>query len=308
MTRAVALSEHARVLERSLDRWWDAKREIWGVPTGLRSYDLLTGGLQPTELTVLAGRPSMGKSTFAGQVSFNIAEGFARAKEAGEAPRLQHVGFFSLEMSGPSILLREVSRRTGISPRRIHQGDLDPEEKRIVLSTLHFLRTLPIVIFDGGGITVDAVKEDVAFMAGASMLAPGLLVFDYLQRAGGRQTEGYARVTATVRGLGDLARQYEIPVLALSMISREVERRDDPTPRLSDLKEAGTIEDDADVVTFLHRPDYFKKVSERTQMGAERVQVIVAKARNGEIGALELGFSPQFLEFTDEANTSGSPF
>lgn len=289
-----------------------------GVTTGFRDVDALLGGLHPSDLLILAGRPSMGKTALATNIAFNAAYAHKRTNGAEGAV----VGFFSLEMSSEQLATRIISEQVQISSDAIRKGKITTPEFDRLSTIARELNTLPIYIDDTPALTVSALRTRARRLKRQHKL--GLIVVDYLQliaaphgsRADGRVQE----VSEITRGLKTLAKELNVPVIALSQLSRAVEQRDPPRPQLSDLRESGSIEQDADVVMFIYREEYYmerKKPSHRAdedeakyherqarhEEALERVRnladVIVAKQRHGPIDDVTLQFQGEFTRFHD---------
>jgi replicative DNA helicase len=296
-----------------------------GVSTGLRDLDAKMGGLQSSDLIILAGRPSMGKTSLATNIAYNIAkayraetlpDGTNKAKDGGV------VGFFSLEMSAEQLATRILAEQAEISSSKIRRGEISPEEfKQLVLVSQEMARC-PLYIDQTGGISI----AQLAARARKLKRQKGLdvLVVDYLQLLTGsakRSSEGRVQeVSEITTGLKALAKELSVPVIALSQLSRQVESREDKRPQLSDLRESGSIEQDADVVLFVFREEYYverTKPSEGTaqfqdwfakmQMVQGKAEVIIGKQRHGPVGTVTLAFEGQFTRFSDLAHEHHMP-
>ena len=294
------------------------KREghVTGVTTGLVDLDKKLGGLQPSDLVILAGRPSMGKTALATNIAFNAALAYKLAPENGG-----RVAFFSLEMSAEQLATRILAEQTGISSDRIRRGEIsrDDDFSRLVIAAQD-LQTLPMHIDDTPGLSVPAMRTRARRLKRRQGL--GLIVVDYLQLmrspAGLRSENRVQEVSEITRGLKAIAKELEVPVLALSQLSRAVEQRDDKRPQLADLRESGSIEQDADVVMFIFREQYYhergepkqrddessEKFAERHSRWLERgervhnvAEVNIAKQRHGPIGTVELYFDGMVTKF-----------
>jgi len=294
------------------------KREghVTGVTTGLVDLDKKLGGLQPSDLVILAGRPSMGKTALATNIAFNAALAHKLAPENGG-----RVAFFSLEMSAEQLATRILAEQTGISSDRIRRGEIsrDDDFSRLVIAAQD-LQTLPMHIDDTPGLSVPAMRTLARRLKRRQGL--GLIVVDYLQLmrspAGLRSENRVQEVSEITRGLKAIAKELEVPVLALSQLSRAVEQRDDKRPQLADLRESGSIEQDADVVMFIFREQYYhergepkqrddessEKFAERHSRWLERgervhnvAEVNIAKQRHGPIGTVELYFDGMVTKF-----------
>lgn len=289
-----------------------------GVTTGFRDLDSVLGGLHPSDLLILAGRPSMGKTALATNIAYNAA--YTHHKSGGDQGAV--VGFFSLEMSSEQLATRIISEQVEISSDAIRKGKISTPQFDRLATIARELHTMPVFIDDTPALTVSALRTRARRLKRQHNL--GLIVVDYLQliapphgsRADGRVQE----VTEITRGLKTLAKELNVPVIALSQLSRAVEQRDPPRPQLSDLRESGSIEQDADVVMFIYREEYYmerKKPSHRADEdeskfyerqarhdeALERVRniadVIIAKQRHGPIADVPLQFQGEFTRFSD---------
>ena len=290
-----------------------------GVSTGLRDLDSKMGGLQSSDLIILAGRPSMGKTSLATNIAFNIAKAFRAEQQADGTAKTTDggvVGFFSLEMSAEQLATRILAEQAEISSEKIRRGQITDEEfKRLVLASQAMARC-PLYIDQTGGISI----AQLAARARKLKRQKGLdvLVIDYLQLltgSAGRASQGRVQeITEITTGLKALAKELAVPVIALSQLSRQVETREDKRPQLSDLRESGSIEQDADVVMFVFREEYYverAKPSEGTaefqewmakmQMVTGKAEVIIGKQRHGPVGTVTLAFEGAFTRFSDLA-------
>jgi len=289
-----------------------------GVGTGFRDLDSLLGGLHSSDLLILAGRPGMGKTALATNIAYNAAYTYQHSEGREGAV----VGFFSLEMSAEQLASRILSEQSDISSDRMRKGELANEEFNRLSAASTTLHQIPIFIDDTPALTVSALRTRARRLKRQHNL--GLIVVDYLQLisgAGTNRNDGRVQeVSEITRGLKTLAKELEVPVLALSQLSRAVEQREPPRPQLSDLRESGSIEQDADVVAFIYREEYYlerKKPGHRSDEASgkyeERIQrweeakekvanladVIVAKQRHGPIGDVPMRFTGAFTRFSD---------
>ena len=244
-----------------------------GVTTGLVDLDRKLGGLHPSDLLILAGRPSMGKTALATNIAFNAAR--YCADDADEAFKGKAVAFFSLEMSAEQLATRILAERVEVSSHRIRTGELSNEDFDRLLVQSNDLHRIPLHIDDTPALTVSAMRTRCRRLARTQGLA--LVVVDYLQlMSPGKVTQADNRVqevSAITRGLKALAKELNVPVIALSQLSRAVEQREDKRPQLADLRESGSIEQDADVVMFVFREQYYLERAEpaqRAEEGAEK--------------------------------------
>jgi replicative DNA helicase len=297
-----------------------------GLSTGLKDLDRLMGGLQSSDLIILAGRPSMGKTALATNIAFNIAKAFRTApKEDGteEAVDGAIVGFFSLEMSSEQLATRILAEQAQIPSEKIRRGNISPEEFSRLQAAATTLQTLPLFIDHTGGISIAQLAARARRLKRQKGL--GLIVVDYLQLLSGsakRSQEGRVQEVSEITvGLKALAKELCVPILALSQLSRQVENRDDKRPQLSDLRESGSIEQDADVVMFVFREEYYvsrkepslTKVDEHQKWQDEMSQVhglaevVIGKQRHGPTGTVRLQFQSDITRFGDLADPSRYP-
>jgi replicative DNA helicase len=257
-----------------VDKLSKRKEHITGVPTGFYDLDDITAGLQPSDLVVIAGRPSMGKTS--------LALGMAA-----------HAAIFSLEMSKPQIVLRMLSSEARVDSHGLRTGKLQKEDWWRLAEAAGRLEQAPIYIDDTGGITVQQMRGKARRLKAERGLA--LLIVDYLQLMQGRSDSESRQqeISDISRSLKALAKELNVPVVALSQLSRAVEARKPPIPMLADLRESGAIEQDADVVIFIYREDVYDQNSERKGIA----DILVSKHRNGPIGRKELFFHDRFAKF-----------
>ncbi len=285
-----------------------------GLSTGLADLDRKLGGLHRSDLLILAGRPSMGKTSLATNIAFNIAKTYQRGQRPdGSEGALNGgvVGFFSLEMSAEQLAARILSEAAEIPSEQIRRGDMTEEEFRRFVDAARALEACPLYIDDTPALPI----AQLAARARRLKRTHGLdvLFVDYLQlvRGGGRSDNRVNEVSEITQGLKAIAKELDIPVVALSQLSRQVENREDKRPQLSDLRESGSIEQDADVVMFVFREEYYRerekpgddKLEEmaKWQAAMERVhgkaEVVIGKQRHGPIGTVELSFEGRFTRF-----------
>src|ERR1700739_536402 len=264
-------------------------RRITGLSTGYDLLDNLTSGLQPSELIILAARPSMGKTAFALNLAENI--GVRAAKT---------VAIFSLEMSKESLLLRLLSADARIDSHKFRTGVLNKEDKERILPSLTHLSEAPRWIDDAGSATVVEMGAKLRRLKSEKGLS--LVVVDYLQlvSARGRFGNRNEEISSITRGLKALAKELKVPLLVLSQLTRAPER-EDREPRLADLRESGAIEQDADVVMFIHRPNFYKKSAEVTTEERGETELIIAKQRNGPTETIRFVFQGSFTRFEQRA-------
>ncbi|OQW57494.1 MAG: replicative DNA helicase [Proteobacteria bacterium HN_bin10] len=290
--------------------------DVSGIASGFRDLDHLLGGLHGSDLIILAGRPSMGKTALALNIAMNVARAKQKAVEAGDKDHYGGtVGFFSLEMSGEQLATRLLSDFAEIESNKIRQGRITTEEYTRLADSAMMLQTLPLHVDETGGISI-AQLHNRARRLKRSASGLDLIVVDYLQLVtSSRKNEGRVQeVSEITQGLKALAKDLNVPVLALSQLSRQVESRDDKRPQLSDLRESGSIEQDADIVMFVFREEYYLSRAEpepnteewikwRAKLDgvANRAELIIGKNRHGPIETVHLHFKGQFTRFTSLA-------
>lgn len=275
------------ILNESFDRIEELHRNkgsLRGVTTGYRDLDAKTAGLQKSDLIILAARPAMGKSTFASNLAYNIA---TQAKQA--------VLFFSLEMSKEQLVDRMLAEASGVDAFNIRTGNLNEDDFGKLSDAMGEMAEAPIYIDDTPGLSVLEMRTKARREAHNRPL--GLIVIDYLQlmQTGRRSSDGnrVQEVSEISRGLKLIARELNVPVIALSQLSRSVESRSPQIPQLADLRESGSIEQDADIVMFLYREDYYNPDTENQHI----TDLIISKHRNGPTGKIQLYFHPEQLRF-----------
>lgn len=292
---------------------------VSGVSVGLTDLDTKLGGMHKSDLLILAGRPSMGKTALAVNMAFNSAKKYADTGGKEGAP----VAFFSLEMSADQLAARILADQASVSGDTIRKGTFSEEDFRRFAQAANELAQVPLYIDDTPALSIGAVRTRARRLKRQHGL--GMLVVDYLQllRGSGSQQSQQNRVlevSEITRGLKAIAKELDIPVLALSQLSRGVEQREDKRPMLSDLRESGSIEQDADVVMFVYREEYYlareepgqranenaDKFHERYEQWSQRLQeranvaeAVIAKQRHGPIGIVEMHFDPQYIRFSD---------
>ncbi|MDR1197361.1 MAG: replicative DNA helicase [Candidatus Nomurabacteria bacterium] len=263
--------------------------KLRGVKTGYADLDKITAGLQKSDLIILAARPAMGKSTLAQNLAMNVA---MKEKKA--------VLFFTLEMSQEQLVERMLSETAGVDNSKIRTGKLTGEEMTKIGNAMGEIAEAPIFIDQSSDISVLEMRTKARRLAHKQPL--GLIIVDYLQlmRAarGNRDNNRVQEVGEISRGLKLLAREMDVPVVALSQLSRAVESRNPPIPMLSDLRESGSIEQDADIVMFMYREDYYDEDTDRKNI----TDLIISKHRNGSVGKVQLYFHPSQLKFTSYSN------
>lgn len=259
---------------------------VVGVPSGLMHLDKVTGGFQKSDLLILAARPSMGKTSLAMSVMRNAAVDYKKP-----------VAFFSLEMAAQQLMLRLISAEARVNAHRLRTGDLRQEHWQQIVSTIHRLADAPIYIDDTPALSIMDLRARARLLKREHNIE--MIVIDYLQLMHAPKSESREREISTIsRGLKQLAKELNIPIIALSQLNRTVESRSDKRPMLSDLRESGAIEQDADVVMFVHRPEYYDITMDEQNRSTEGVaEVIVGKQRNGPTGDVRLAFIKEFARF-----------
>lgn len=262
--------------------------DVTGVPSGFTDLDRMTSGFQKSDLIIVGARPSVGKTAFALNIGANAAVTLKKTAEA--------VAIFSLEMSEKQLVNRMLCAEGNIDASRFRTGRLHESDwEKVTMATSH-LSDLPIIIDDTPSITVSEIRSKCRKIKREQGL--GLILIDYLQLVTGRGKAGDSRndeVGYISRTLKLIARELECPVIALSQLSRGVEQRQDKRPMLSDLRDSGSIEQDADIISFLYRDDYYDKETEKKNI----IEIIIAKQRNGPTGTVELAFLKQFNKFVN---------
>lgn len=273
------------VVEMTLDKitkLYENKAGLTGLPTGFRDLDRMTAGLQPSDLILVAARPSMGKTAF----TLNIAQNVGVRQH-------KTVAFFSLEMSQEQLVQRLLCQIAHIDSQKLRTGQLNSDEEWTRLTdACDKLYESPIYIDDTPGISVAEMRSKARRLKSEHGL--DLIIVDYLQLMQGRNAESRQQEISEIsRSLKALARELKVPLIALSQLSRSVESRQDKRPMLSDLRESGALEQDADIVSFLYREDYYDKETENQHI----TEVILAKHRNGPVGSVKLYFKNEFTLF-----------
>lgn len=278
-----------------LDELHKDKGKIRGVPTGFRDLDKILAGFQRSDLFILAARPSMGKTALALNLAHNIA---TKSSES--------VLLFSLEMSKEQLVDRLLAMESGVDAWALRTGNLTDSDFEKIGSAMGTLSEAPIYIDDTPGITVSDLRTKARREAHKRPV--GLIIIDYLQlmSGGGRYNEGnrVQEISEISRGIKGIARELNVPVVALSQLSRSVESRSPQIPQLSDLRESGSIEQDADVVAFLYREEYYKPDTERTNV----TDIFIKKHRNGPTGTVELHFDRERQRFRSLDTKHTQPF
>ncbi len=261
------------------------KGDITGVPTGFRDLDRITAGFQRNDLIIVAARPSVGKTAFA----LNVAQNVATKTE-------ENVAIFSLEMGAEQLVMRMLCAEGNIDAQVLRTGALTAEDWRKLTMAMGSLSNAGIFIDDTPGIRINEIRSKCRRLKQEYGL--GMILIDYLQLivgSGNGKENRQQEVSEISRSLKSLARELQVPVIALSQLSRGVEQRQDKRPMMSDLRESGSIEQDADIVSFLYREDYYDKETENQNM----IEIIIAKQRNGPTGTVTLAFVKEFNKFVN---------
>jgi replicative DNA helicase len=300
-----------------------------GISTGLRDLDNKMGGLQRSDLIILAGRPSMGKTALVTNIAFNVAK--MRYQSILDNPDLdkestEHdgaiVAFFSLEMSAEQLATRILSEQASIQSEKIRRGMIDEAEFKRLVTVSQDMAAIPLYIDQTGGITIAQLAARARKLKRQKGL--GLLIVDYLQLLAGSSKSSQANrvqeITEITTGLKALAKELEVPIIALSQLSRQVEQREDKRPQLSDLRESGSIEQDADVVMFVYREEYylerikpaendpkFQEWQQKYATAAGKAEAILGKQRHGPVGTVQLAFEGAYTRFSDLARDQYMP-
>ena len=314
LTQAIEMANNAYQREGHLS----------GMSTGLLDLDNRMGGLQNSDLIILAGRPSMGKTALVTNIAYNVAKNYRVERQSDGSDKVVDgaaVGFFSLEMSAEQLATRILSEQSEIPSEKIRRGMISEDEFRRLVEVSQEMARAPLYIDQTGGISIAQLAARARKLKRQRGL--GLVIVDYLQLLSGGKRAGEGRVqeiTEITTGLKALAKELEVPIIALSQLSRQVEQREDKRPQLSDLRESGSIEQDADVVTFVFREEYYVerlKPNEGTAEFAEwqqkmiqvagKAEVIIGKQRHGPVGTVQLSFESNFTRFGNLAKNDYMP-
>jgi replicative DNA helicase len=298
--------------------------KLSGISTGLHDLDAKMGGLQHSDLIIVAGRPGMGKTALATNIAFNVARAYqAQVQPDGSTKAINGgvVGFFSLEMSAEQLATRVIAEQSGVASYKIRRGDISDHEFHRISEAAREMQSVPLYIDPTGGISIAQLMARARRLKRQRGL--DVLVVDYLQLLSGSKSKGDNRVqelTEITTSLKALAKELNVPLIALSQLSRQVESRDDKRPQLSDLRESGSIEQDADVVMFVYREEYYLKnreprpgteehVTWMTEMERAhgRAEVIIGKQRHGPTGTVELSFEAEMTRFGNLAHEEALP-
>ena len=320
----------AQALTTAVDmaaRAYQRDGSLSGLATGLTDLDARMGGLQSSDLIILAGRPGMGKTALATNIAYNVAKAWAGEMRADGHTHTVNggiVGFFSLEMSAEQLATRIIAEQTGIPSSKIRRGGIDEGDFEKIKDVSIELQNLPFYVDETGGLSIGQLAARARRLKRQRGL--DLLVIDYVQLLSGstrRSSENRVQeITEITTRLKALAKELAIPILALSQLSRQVESRDDKRPQLSDLRESGSIEQDADVVMFVFREEYYHQMRKPTEANREKfnewlaegervegkAEVIIGKQRHGPTGTVELQFDAAVTRFANLDNVHRPEF
>ncbi len=314
----------ARAAVQQAERALNSGGHLSGITTGFDSLNGKIGGLHRSDLLILAGRPGMGKTALATNIAFNIAKAYQfEVKPDGThaATNGGVIGFFSLEMSSEQLATRIIAEQSGVASYKIRRGDITDDDFHHITDAARQIQTIPFYIDHTGGISIAQLTARARRLKRQRGL--DVLIVDYLQLLSGSKNANANRVqelTEITTGLKALAKELSVPVVALSQLSRQVESRDDKRPQLSDLRESGSIEQDADVVIFVYREEYYLK-NKQPREGTEefttwltdierahgKAEVIIGKQRHGPTGTVELQFDAEVTRFSDLASEDHLP-
>ncbi len=308
---------------RLINEAFNRKGKLSGVDTGFSGINRQLGGLNKSDLIVLAGRPAMGKTALATNIGFNAAK-------SSKLEKNESILIFSLEMSAEQLAQRILAEQTEIDSQRLRNGDIDDKEFSKLVVTQNNIHSLPFFIDDTPAISVGQIASRARRLKRTNGLA--LIIIDYIQLIKGSKTNEFQgrvqEVSDITRGLKSLAKELNVPILALSQLSRAVEQREDKRPILADLRESGSIEQDADVVMFVYREEYYLDKSEPSQRDSEnqesfnerftkwqdrrnaaegKAEIIVSKQRHGPTGIIQVQFEARLTRFMDFAQNEKLP-
>jgi replicative DNA helicase len=262
------------------------KGDVTGIPTGFLELDRMTAGFQRNDLIIVAARPSVGKTAFALNIAQNVA-----------IKTNENVAIFSLEMGAQQLVMRMLCAEGNIDAQRLRTGRLEETDWQKLTMAMGSLSNAGIYIDDTPGVRINEIRSKCRRLQQERGL--GMILIDYLQLIQGNSSKGsenrQQEVSEISRTLKAIARELQVPVIALSQLSRGVESRQDKRPMMSDIRESGSIEQDADIVAFLYRDDYYDKESEKQNI----IEIIIAKQRNGPVGTVELAFVKEYNKFVN---------
>jgi replicative DNA helicase len=330
--KAKSFGEATKLAVEMAERALNSGGHLSGITTGLDALNSKIGGMHRSDLIIIAGRPGMGKSALATNIAFAAAQRFQRETEEGIEPSKgagAAVALFSLEMSADQLATRILAEQSGISSEALRMGKISQQEFRQLARAAGELQSLPFYIDDTPGLTIAALRTRARRLKRQKGI--GMVVVDYLQLLQGTGRSGndnrVQEISEISRGLKQLAKELDVPVIGLSQLSRAVEQREDKRPQLSDLRESGSIEQDADIVLFIYREDYYLKgvepehplPTELDRMAkyeewsakynavAGRAEIIVAKQRHGSTGIVRVRFDGRTTKFSDAADEAYLP-
>ena len=330
--KAKSFGEATKLAIEMAERALNSGGHLSGITTGLEGLNAKIGGLHKSDLIIVAGRPGMGKSSLATNMAFASAQRFLRDNEDGIEPGKgagAGVALFSLEMSADQLATRILAEQSGISSENLRMGRISQQEFRQLARAAAELQSLPLYIDDTPGLTIAALRTRARRLKRQKGI--GMVIVDYLQLLQGTGRNGaenrVQEISEISRGLKQLAKELDVPVVGLSQLSRQVENREDKRPQLSDLRESGSIEQDADIVLFIYREDYYLKAvepdfpmpdeldkqakyeawKEKYDPVAGRAELIVAKQRHGSTGIVRVRFDGRTTKFSDAADDSYLP-
>ncbi len=314
----ISFAQSTQTARERAEKAFKTVGHVTGVTTGLKDLDSKLGGLHPSDLVILAGRPGMGKTSLATNIAVNAAKAFNRSNGQQGAK----VGFFSLEMGAEQLASRVIGEVSGVPSDKIRRGEVSQDEFMTFAQAASDLAELPLFIDDSAALTIGAIRARARRLQRQHGL--GLIIVDYLQLIGGSskraQDNRVQEISEISRGLKTLAKELNVPVIALSQLSRAVEQRENKRPQLADLRESGSIEQDADVVMFVYREDYYLERDKPIQTGIEKedsylkrvqryqerleyvrgtAECVIAKQRHGPTGIVPMAFEGQFTRFSD---------
>ena len=333
-SKVKSFGEATRLALEMAERALNSGGHLSGVTTGIDGINSKIGGLHRSDLTILAGRPGMGKTSLATNIAFSAAQRFSRDIEDGiDASKSAGAGvaFFSLEMSADQLATRILAEQSGISSENLRMGKISQQDFRNLARAAGELQGLPLYIDDTPGLTIAALRARARRLKRQKGI--GMVVVDYLQLLqgtgkGGANENRVQEISEISRGLKQLAKELDLPVLALSQLSRAVEQREDKRPQLSDLRESGSIEQDADIVLFVYREEYYVASREPKRPGEsddakiheaheqwmrdmeavyQTAELIVAKQRHGSTGKVRMKFDSRVTKFSDAADENYLP-
>ncbi|MEJ7777669.1 MAG: replicative DNA helicase [Sphingomicrobium sp.] len=331
--KAKSFAEATKDALKTAERALNSGGHLSGITTGLQGLNSKIGGLHKSDLIIVAGRPGMGKSALATNMAFASAQRFLRDTEDGIEPADSAgapVALFSLEMSADQLATRILAEQSGISSESLRMGKISQQEFRNLARAAGELESLPLYIDDTPGLTIAALRARARRLKRQKGI--GMVVVDYLQLLqgtgkGGHNENRVQEISEISRGLKQLAKELDLPVIGLSQLSRAVEQREDKRPQLSDLRESGSIEQDADIVLFIYREDYYLKASEpdmplpdeiekqakyeawkqKYDPVAGRAELLISKQRHGSTGIVRVRFDGRTTKFSDAADEGYLP-